>query len=68
MHTKTIRNGISLSVMATYAIPLWLSTEKSYRLSLMHFEYTLPIIVEVLFLLSRELRKKTLRDLSKVTG
>ena len=28
----------------------------------------LPIVVEVLFLLRRELRKKTLRDLSKVTG
>lgn len=63
-----MRRGISRSVIATYAIPFWFSTEKSYLLRSIYAHTKIPVIVEVVFGLRRELGEKTLCDLSKVSS
>ena len=59
---------MSRSVIATYVIPFWFSTEKSYLLRVRVSYCRLPIIVEVMFRLRGELGQQTLSDLSEVSS
>lgn len=67
IQTKTILRGISLSVIATYVIPLLFNTEKSYFLNMKTNQQFSLIVVEVVLGLRRKLGKKALCDLGKVS-
>ena len=59
---------MSRSVIATYVIPFWFNTEKSYLLFVILRRSPVLIVMEVVLGLRRELGKQTLRNLSKVSG
>lgn len=59
---------MSRSVIATYVIPFWFNTEKSYLLPVIPHASSVLIIMEIVLWLRRELGKQTLGNLSKVSG
>ena len=58
---------MSLSVIATYVIPLLFNTEKSYFLNMKTNYRFLLIVVEVMLGLRGKLGEKALCDLGKVS-
>lgn len=58
---------MSRSVIATYVIPFWFNTEKSYLLSVIPYASSVLIVMEIVLGLRRELGKQTLGDLSEVS-